>query len=208
MRAWLRAHLPGDGDRFALDPIAGGQSNPTFRLRYGDGTYVLRKQPDGVLLPSAHAVDREYRVMTALAGTGVPVPRTHGYCDDRGIVVSRTPAPRHFKLSYLVTAWTQRADDEHRLLDRLLRCFVLHDGLPPELVVGDLATTGIPVKISVALPPPQDRAFADVWTSLGGELKPSLDVVVTIAVDRGVAYFIGPPVTDGGVRVDMEDTLR
>ena len=55
----------------------GGQSNPTYFLHAASGDYVLRKKPPGQLLPSAHAVDREYRVMKALAGTGVPVPPTH-----------------------------------------------------------------------------------------------------------------------------------
>jgi hypothetical protein len=119
-----------------------------------------------------------------------------------GEVVGRRPAPRHFKLSYLVTAWTQRAEDEHRLLDQLLRCLLKHEALPEELVVDALAETGFPIPVSVGLPPPEDRAFADVWSALGGELKPSLDVVVTAAVDTGIVYPVGPPVKEGTV-VDM-----
>lgn len=117
--------------------------------------------------------------------------------DERGIVISRAPAPRYFKLSYLVTAWTQRADDEHRLLDALMRCFLRFDAIPEAFVVDTLAETGLPAWISVALPPPEDRAFADVWSSLGGELKPSLDVVVTAPITTGVEYHVGPPVTAG-----------
>ena len=83
---YLRGRLPGDSGRLTLEPLTGGQSNPTFRLRLGDSSYVLRKQPDGPLLPSAHAVDREYRVMSALAQTDVPVPRTFLYCDDRAVI--------------------------------------------------------------------------------------------------------------------------
>jgi aminoglycoside phosphotransferase (APT) family kinase protein len=86
LREYLRGKLPGTDDPFAIKRLTGGQSNPTYRLRWGERLYVLRKQPEGVLLPSAHAVDREYRVITALAGTGVPVPRTFCYCDDRGVV--------------------------------------------------------------------------------------------------------------------------
>src|SRR5689334_5296562 len=59
LREYLRGRLPGEDAPVLLEPIAGGQSNPTFRLRRGDSTYVLRKQPEGELLPSAHAVDRE-----------------------------------------------------------------------------------------------------------------------------------------------------
>ena len=64
----------------------GGQSNPTYYLAAGGREYVLRRKPPGKLLPSAHAVDREYRIMTALAGTGVPVPRTYVLCDDASVI--------------------------------------------------------------------------------------------------------------------------
>lgn len=117
--------------------------------------------------------------------------------DDRGIITHRTPAPRYYKLSYLVTAWTQRPDDEHRLLDALLRCFLRFDAIPGSFVVETLSETGLPCSLSVALPPPEDRAFADVWSSLGGELKPSLDLVITAPVVRGLTYAAGPPVTAG-----------
>lgn len=117
--------------------------------------------------------------------------------DERGIVTERAPAPRYFKLSYLVTAWTQRPDDEHRLLDALLRCFLRYDAIPGTFVVDILADTGLPCSLTIAQPPPEDRAFADVWSSLGGELKPSLDVVITAPVSRDISYAIGPPVTEG-----------
>jgi hypothetical protein len=117
--------------------------------------------------------------------------------DERGLVTSRAPAPRYFKLSYLVTAWTQRPDDEHRLLDALLRCFLRFDAIPASFVVETLAETGLPCSLSVAQPPPEDRAFADVWSSLGGELKPSLDLVITAPLARGFTYPVGPPVTEG-----------
>ena len=124
--------------------------------------------------------------------------------DDQGVVVSRAPGPRYFKLSYLVTAWTQRPEDEHRLLDGLLQALLPYDALPSELVGGSLADAGRPVAVSIALPPPEDRAFADVWSSLGGELKPSLDVVVTAPMSTGVVFRAGPPVTVG-VKAQLGD---
>ena len=69
-----------------LSQLTGGQSNPTFKISNGNCHYVLRKKPGGVLLPSAHAVDREYRVMKALASTDVPVPQMLAYCDDESII--------------------------------------------------------------------------------------------------------------------------
>ncbi len=86
LRDYLRDRLPGADLPLSIEPLQGGQSNPTFRLRFGSRSYVLRKRPEGALLPSAHAVDREYRVMSALARTDVPVPRTHCYCDDPGVI--------------------------------------------------------------------------------------------------------------------------
>lgn len=71
----LARHLPGDWAALRLRPFLGGQSNPTYLLEAGAARYVLRKQPPGVLLPSAHAVDREARIMRALAATDVPVAR-------------------------------------------------------------------------------------------------------------------------------------
>ena len=72
-----------DRGPMAVVRIGGGQSNPTYRLRFASGDVVLRKQPSGELLPSAHAVDREFRVQSALAATAVPVPRMLHLCEDR-----------------------------------------------------------------------------------------------------------------------------
>ena len=83
---YLGARLPGDFDAMEVRQFAGGQSNPTFLLSVGDQTYVMRKKPPGKLLKSAHAVDREYRIMTALRDTGVPVPETHHYCEEDSVV--------------------------------------------------------------------------------------------------------------------------
>lgn len=135
--------------------------------------------------------------------------RERGWSEDKdesGAVVSRRPAPRYFKLSYLVTAWTQRPEDEHRLLDGLLRCFLRYDAMPPRLVTGALDVDGLAVPLTIGLPPPEDRAFADVWSALGGELKPSLDLVVVAPVDTGVTYPAGKPVREG-LRVGMDDLV-
>ncbi len=83
---YLGAHLPDDFTRLRLTPFVGGQSNPTFLVEAGDARYVLRKRPHGPLLPSAHAIDREYRVMRALQGSAVPVPRMRLFCEDVAIL--------------------------------------------------------------------------------------------------------------------------
>jgi aminoglycoside phosphotransferase (APT) family kinase protein len=83
---YLDGRLPGDVRPLAARQFRGGQSNPTFLLTLGERRYVLRKKPAGVLLATAHMVEREYRVMTALAGTDVPVPRTYLLCEDPSVI--------------------------------------------------------------------------------------------------------------------------
>ncbi len=116
-----------------------------------------------------------------------------------GKVKDRRLPPRRFRLAYLVTAWTQRPEDEHRLLSALLSCFIRNAMLKPDELSGTLAEADLPIYIDVAQPPSQDRSLADVWSALGGELKPSLDVVVTapMVVSRSAPF--GPPVLLGPI---------
>lgn len=84
--AYLKANMDAYEGPFEVRQFEGGQSNPTYKLTTPGGSYVLRKKPPGKLLPSAHAVEREYRVFTALAATDVPVPSTHLLCEDSEII--------------------------------------------------------------------------------------------------------------------------
>jgi aminoglycoside phosphotransferase (APT) family kinase protein len=86
LERYMRAHVEGYAGPLTVLQFRGGQSNPTYHLSAGGREYVLRRKPPGKLLPSAHAVDREYRVITALADTGVPVPRTYALCEDPDVV--------------------------------------------------------------------------------------------------------------------------
>lgn len=113
-----------------------------------------------------------------------------------GFVAGHRALPRWFKLSYLVTAWTQRPEDEHRLLAALLAAFIRADTVPRDVLAGQLAEQAEPVVLTVALPPPQDRSLSDVWSALGGDLKPSLDVCVTCAFDTDRFVAAGPPVLE------------
>ncbi|MEP2717820.1 phosphotransferase family protein [Pseudophaeobacter sp.] len=86
---YLRGRLPGfDSDFFDVVKFETGQSNPTFMLKTSAGNYVLRRKPPGVLLKSAHAVDREFRVQKALAGSEVPVAKMHILCEDDDVIGS------------------------------------------------------------------------------------------------------------------------
>jgi len=83
---YLRAQgRPFQGE-LQIEQFAGGQSNPTYLVTAGADRYVLRRKPPGTLLPSAHAVDREYRIMRALADSGVPVPKVFALCEDPSII--------------------------------------------------------------------------------------------------------------------------
>ena len=88
LSAWMRSAINGFGTVEAVERFSAGQSNPTYRLETSNGRYVLRRKPFGDLLPSAHAVDREYRLLTALYPTGFPVPQPITYCDDPGVIGS------------------------------------------------------------------------------------------------------------------------
>ncbi len=85
LAAWLEGRLPGGAAGLTLRQFRGGQSNPTYLLTTAGGGYVLRRKPPGALLPSAHAVDREFRILNALVNTAVPVPRPLCYCDDDSV---------------------------------------------------------------------------------------------------------------------------
>jgi aminoglycoside phosphotransferase (APT) family kinase protein len=86
LERYLSANLQGFHGPAEVTQFKGGQSNPTFLVSAGGKGYVIRRKPPGPLLPSAHAVDREYRVITALAATDVPVPRTYVLCEDAAII--------------------------------------------------------------------------------------------------------------------------
>ena len=116
--------------------------------------------------------------------------------DDSGFVTERRPPARRFKLSYLVTAWTQRPEDEHRLLSSLLSCFLRNQTMPVDLITGSLVGARLPITLNIAMPPPQDRSISDVWSALGGELKASLDLVVNAPFEIKVAVPAGPPVLE------------
>jgi aminoglycoside phosphotransferase (APT) family kinase protein len=83
---WMAAHVDGFAGPLSVAQFAGGQSNPTYRLRTPGRDYVMRRKPPGLLLKGAHAVDREFRVISALHGIGFPVPRPYALCVDDAVI--------------------------------------------------------------------------------------------------------------------------
>ncbi len=86
LEAWLKTNVEGYRGPLEVQQFKGGQSNPTFKLVTPERKYVLRRKPPGKLLPSAHAVDREYRVIKALGQTDVPVAKAYALCEDDSII--------------------------------------------------------------------------------------------------------------------------
>jgi aminoglycoside phosphotransferase (APT) family kinase protein len=86
LEQWLHERVPGFEGPIGVSQFKGGQSNPTYRIDAPSGSYVLRRKPPGKILPGAHAVEREYRVLAALGAQGFPVPRVHGLCEDESVV--------------------------------------------------------------------------------------------------------------------------
>jgi aminoglycoside phosphotransferase (APT) family kinase protein len=86
LQAYLAREVEGFSGELEVEQFKGGQSNPTYRLIAGGKRYVLRRKPPGKLLPSAHAVDREFKAIKALYGTGVPVPRPYVLCEDDSVI--------------------------------------------------------------------------------------------------------------------------
>ncbi|HEX4701485.1 MAG TPA: DUF4255 domain-containing protein [Pseudonocardiaceae bacterium] len=134
--------------------------------------------------------------------------------DDAGMAVGRHDPPRWYELSYLVTAWTNRSIDEHRLLAEALAVLTRTETFEPHWLTGTLAELGLSVSLAAAGPVSESRSATDVWSALGGELKPAIDVRVTapLAGQRadtapaagGVVLRAGTP----GVRTDEGRHLR
>jgi len=142
---YLTASVPGFSGALHVEQFEGGQSNPTFRLEAGGRRFVLRKQPPGELLPSAHQVDREYRVMKALESTDVPVPKMLALCDD----------PQILGTKFYVMEWVdgrvfpdtrlpglQPAERRSIYLDLARALAKLHNVDPADVGLGDFGRPG------------------------------------------------------------------
>lgn len=146
LAAFLKGSAELPAGELSVRRLKGGQSNPTYVLDFGNRpTWVLRKKPPGNLLPSAHAVDREYRVMSALAGTGVPVPRMVLHCSDADIVGTEFFIMEHVEGR---TFWDPRLPEldramRERIFDEMNRVLAALHAIAPESVgLGDFGRAG------------------------------------------------------------------
>lgn len=116
--------------------------------------------------------------------------------DSEGRVLNEQEPSRRMRLSYLVTAWTQRPEDEHRLLSSLLECFLRYESLPSEVLAGSMADADITVSLTVGIPSVEDRHVSDLWSAIGGELHPALDLVAIAPMQAGIVRPPAPPVLE------------
>jgi aminoglycoside phosphotransferase (APT) family kinase protein len=145
LQAWLDSEVAGFAGPFTVEKFAGGQSNPTYRIDSASGAYVLRRKPFGPILPSAHAVEREYRLIAALYPTGFPVPRPYALCEDPEVI----GAP--FYIMDLVegrTFWNGRLPEVDRaerrpIYEEMIRTLAhLHTIEPETIGLGDYGAAG------------------------------------------------------------------
>jgi aminoglycoside phosphotransferase (APT) family kinase protein len=145
LQPWLERHVEGFEGAAALEKFAGGQSNPTYRIDAGSGRYVLRRKPFGSILPSAHAVEREYRLIAALHPTGFPVPRPYALWEDPDVI----GAP--FYVMAMVegrTFWDGRLPEQgpaerRAIYEAMIRTLArLHSFDPADVGLGDYGAPG------------------------------------------------------------------
>jgi hypothetical protein len=115
--------------------------------------------------------------------------------DEQRRLVARRPPPRRFRLSYLISAWTTRPDDEHRVLDAVIARLAAHDVLPEDTLTGIYEAQPYHLFIGLAQPSRENAmTTSDVWSRLGGDYRPALEVVVSAPLDSHEPDSLGPPV--------------
>jgi aminoglycoside phosphotransferase (APT) family kinase protein len=144
--SYLEGRLEGVGAGLRAEKFAGGQSNPTFLLSDGDHRFVLRRKPPGELLPSAHAVDREFRVLDALKDTPVPVARPYLLCEDEGVIGSMFYIMEHLDGRVFWDPKLPEVDSSQEraaMYDEMNRVLAaLHDIDPEAVGLGDFGRPG------------------------------------------------------------------
>ena len=142
---WCESHVNGFRGPVSVKKFTTGQSNPTYLLTARSGRYVLRRKPPGALLPSAHAVDREYRVMGALADTGVPVPHMLALCEKDDVIGSMFFVMEYLEGRTFLDPALPQLDpaQRHELYVEQIRILALLAKLDPEFVgLGDYGKPG------------------------------------------------------------------
>ena len=145
LAAWCGAHIRGFHGPVTATKFKGGQSNPTYRLEAASGTYVLRRKPFGPLLPGAHAVDREFRVLSALHGHGVPVAQPLALCTDEAVIGAMFYVMAHVdgRIFWDPSLPDQSPADRHAIYDAIIDAMAaLHEIDPAAVGLADYGKPG------------------------------------------------------------------
>jgi hypothetical protein len=121
--------------------------------------------------------------------------------DAQGRITGRRPPLHHYRLRYLLTAWGKNPASEHQLLSSILGALADEQAIPAKHITGGLASEGLPVFLSVALPPDAGSLASDLWGALGVPPRPALDLVAIAPLPRPAALPAGPPVRDRRISV-------
>jgi hypothetical protein len=162
------------------DALAGGSSQVTFQAP--DPSW---SQDDSAAVVDLHLYD----VVEEVSRRPTDIENIR----ENGTVVARWPGRRWYRLSYVVTAWAGRAEEEHRLLSAVLRCLVANEVLPRDCLVGSLSDLPVPVTVSVAVPRPATAGGRDHDSFLGRPGRTSLDVVVTVPLEPAASTAVAAP---------------
>ncbi len=197
LRGFLAAHIPLAGEVRA-ELISGGRSNLTYRVRDDESDWVLRRPPLGELTPSAHDMEREYRVVAALAGTAVPVARAVAYCGDPAIIGAPFAVVEHVAGRVIRTRddLTDLTDtDVHRCAFALVDTLVdLHAVDPPSVGLQTFGRPGGYLRRQV-------RRWHDQWTRVATRDLPDIEALHARLVERCPADS-GSAIVHGDLRVD------
>jgi aminoglycoside phosphotransferase (APT) family kinase protein len=161
LAAWLEQSVPGFVCPGRLTKFAFGQSNPTYHLAAASGDYVLRRKPLGALLPKAHMIEREFRILKALEGSDVPVPKVFAYCDDPAILGAAFYVMRFVegRIFYDQRLPGLSADERRRIFDGMNDAVArLHRRSPADLGLADFGRSEGFIKRQVELWTRQYRA--------------------------------------------------
>jgi len=143
--SWMNAHVAGYSGPLTVRQFDGGQSNPTYLLQARSGEYVLRRKPPGTLQQSAHAVDREYRVLTALAAEDFPVPQPLAFCEDADLIGTIFYVMAHVRgrIFWDCTMPDLCRDERAAVFDSICKTLAqLHSFDPAKIGLGDFGRAG------------------------------------------------------------------
>jgi Pvc16 N-terminal domain len=176
---------------FKAEALSGGEADVVFDAPTTD--WSARRSG-----PAVNVFLYDIREDPARRDIGATVTRDH-----TGRITGRKVGLRYYRLSYLISAWTKRPEDEHRLLGQLLEMLLEVDRIPPKYLKGRFTQETIILQLAQATG--AEKSMSELWGALGGELKPSLDLIAIVPMRPRREFERGPDVQDRKVSVTATD---